>query len=1253
MRLMMDLFPCQTGSRFRGIGRYTLSLAQAMACESRGHEFCIAANALYPESVETIRQKFIGRLPPGHLSVYSQPARESFPDEQMFEAVSSAVIHRAYQAIAPNAILYPSPFEGWLEQGVVALPNGSLPGGLRVALLHDFIPWLFPEHYFASVPGYEAWYVKRLGALQKFDLLFANSEATRHDAIEVLGVPSERVVNISAAAASIFARKKFSAEQARALTSRFGIVRPFVLYTGAVDYRKNLGGMLDAYARLPGEVRGRHQLVLNQAGHEVEFRRRIRKAGLDSKEVVVTGRISDADLVALYNLCKVFVFPSLYEGFGFPIIEAMACGAPVIAANNSSLPEVMGRNDALFDASKPDAIASAMDRVLSDDTLRRNLADYGVRRAREFSWQKTARLAWEAIEFAEARRKDEPTSVIIDTLPKSRIAFVSPLPPQKSGIADYSTELLPYLATHFDIDLFVEKGVEVSDSFLQSNFSVYPFTDLPSRRHLYQSVVYQFGNSPFHTYMLGLLAECPGVVVLHDFFLSNIAFDKEFLRGETGAFAREIADAHGLKGAVDYARFSHEVARRDWPINSSVLAGATSVVVHSAFHRKLLTRFYGKAWQPNVQVIPQLRKLPPVPTPEGRVQVRKTLGVSAQTFLIACFGCVAPTKLNHVAIEAFALARKDIGSHARLVFVGEMEGGSYGHELRKRIMALDLEKDVLFAGYVDTNGYHGYLTAANVAIQLRTDSRGESSRAVLDCLAHGLPVIVNAHGTFDDYDPQAVVKLGDPPTVEEVADALVRLAQDDVFRHEVASRGRDLVEREHHPGLIAAAYAEAIHAARTQDEKRILENIADALADSTVTPATMEAIATAAAANAALRKPPRLLIDVTRITENDPCTGIERVIKNIIREFVAADRPDLHIELVRLNEGRLWRANRFAEAIFELPANALGVEAATDPRHGDTLFMLDSSWTQFDRFSTIFSQVRHAGGKVITVVYDLIPLRHPKTCHQVVLDVFERWLKQAISESDQMVCISQSVADDLLTYIRMNEHLIRRPLNVSYWHLGADLCGHTGSDEQAREDVVKWLKNEGGSPPTFLMVGTIEPRKGHGVVLDAFEHLWEQGSEVRLCIVGKEGWNVAQAMQRIRTNPEAGRRLFFVEGASDAELNLAYQSATALISASVAEGFGLPIVEAALHGVSTLASDIPVFREVGGEGARYFSLKIPGDLPAKISEMSAMSESERNAMACRINIITWQESAQRLSEIILEGAHVYRTLQPASILEQS
>ena len=1246
MRLLMDLFPCQTTSRLRGIGRYAFFLAQAMAKESKSHEFRIAANAVYPESIEMISQKFRNRLPQGYLSVYSHPERKAFWNEQVFEVVSSSVIHRAYQAVAPNAILYSSPFEGLFENGIVAHPNKSLPGGLRVALLYDFIPYYFPEDYFNRASNYKSWYLKRLGLLHKFDLLLSISESTRRDAIKILGISPDRVVNISGAAETIFTPKELSSSEKLAITKRFNITHPFVFCVSNTDFRKNFEGMLSAYARLPREIRKQHQLVVNHVKNEEKILRQIRKLGLDRKEIIITGHVNEEELVDLYNLCKLFVFPSLYEGLGLPIIEAMACGAPVIAANNSSQIEVVGRSDLLVDAKNPDAMASAMDHILSDETFRQDVINYSLQRVQNFSWEKTACRAWEAIEGAESKQNDVQKSVAVSALPKYRIAFLSPFPPQQSGIAYYSAELLPFLSRHFEIDLFVEFGDEITDPFLTSSFSVYPHTELANRRHLYESIVYQFGNSPFHSYMLKLLAEFPGVVVLHDFFLSNLPFDLEFLKGEPGTFVHKIFTSHGLKGALQYVQFGHEMARKEWPINREILTQATSVIVHSPLHKELLKRFYGTSWQPNLQVIPQLRKLPSLSTAGDRIKTRNTLGISTQEFLVTCFGWIAPTKMNHEVIEAFAIARKELGSPVRLIFVGQVDAGVYGHELKQKINELGLDDAVSIVGFVDTERYEAYLTVADATIQLRTDSRGETSRAVLDCLAYGLPVIMNDHATFNDYENDIVVKIKEQPSVKDISDAVVFLYQEDQFRHAIAQRGRDWVEHKHHPVHIAEEYARTIHASIPNDERRVMENIVDALEDIKVTAEMTKNIVNNVTSNAMLRKPSRLLIDVTRISEKDPRTGIERVVKNTIRQFVARKQPDLFIELVRLHKGELRRANRFAEAMFDLPAYALGDEVEIDLHQGDTLFMLDASWIQYSEFSSIFTQVRHGGGKIITAVYDLIPLQHPKTCHQIVLEAFEPWIKQAISESEQLVCISQNVADDLLQYIKKNSHLVHRPLQVDYWHLGADSCNHPVKKERVREGVVQWLKNKDHSRSTFLMVGTIEPRKGHSFVLDAFDELWEQGSEARLCIVGKEGWNVSDLMQRIRAHQEANSRLLYIDRASEGELTLAYQSIDALLSASIAEGGGLPILEAALHKKPAIVSDIPAFREIGGEGAIYFALEQPQSLVDAIDSFCKKTRSGKLKLGEEIKTLSWKESADRLLKII-NGLECYASLQPS------
>ena len=199
--------------------------------------------------------------------------------------------------------------------------------------------------------------------------------------------------------------------------------------------------------------------------------------------------------------------------------------------------------------------------------------------------------------------------------------------------------------------------------------------------------------------------------------------------------------------------------------------------------------------------------------------------------------------------------------------------------------------------------------------------------------------------------------------------------------------------------------------------------------------------------------------------------------------------------------------------------------------------------------------------------------------------------------------------------------------------------------ELIREDVEKWLKSSSKDQSTFLMVGTIEPRKGHGFVLDAFERLWDRGVQDRLCIVGKKGWNVDELMQRIHTHQEANNRLLYIEGATDGELNVAYRNSNALLSASCAEGFGLPIIKAARHDKPAIVSDIPAFREVGGEGAIYFSLEQPQSLADAINSFSKLMESGKAKPGGRIKTLSWKESANRLLEVIY-GSEFYARVKP-------
>jgi glycosyltransferase involved in cell wall biosynthesis len=173
---------------------------------------------------------------------------------------------------------------------------------------------------------------------------------------------------------------------------------------------------------------------------------------------------------------------------------------------------------------------------------------------------------------------------------------------------------------------------------------------------------------------------------------------------------------------------------------------------------------------------------------------------------------------------------------------------------------------------------------------------------------------------------------------------------------------------------------------------------------------------------------------------------------------------------------------------------------------------------------------------------------------------------------------------------------------------------------------------------TFLMVGTVEPRKAHAQVVAAFDRMWQGGSDACLVIVGKQGWMVDDLAARLRTHPGRGSCLFWFEAASDELLDMLYGSATALIAASRGEGFGLPIVEAARRGVPVIARDIPVFREVAGDHAAYFQDDTPVALADTLAAWMAAHSSGNAPDPNGLAVVDWSTSAAALNELITASA---------------
>jgi alpha-1,3-rhamnosyl/mannosyltransferase len=241
-------------------------------------------------------------------------------------------------------------------------------------------------------------YVPR--SLERSQHVITISENARRELMDRYRVPAEKITIIypSIDHDRFFPRH---ASEAGAVAAAYGITRPYVLFTGTLEPRKNILGILTAYSLLPEHLQKQYTLVL--AGGKGWLDRDIRRAleQRDDLDVVTTGYVPDEDLPALYSGASLFVYPSHYEGFGMPPLEAMACGVPVIAANNSSLPEVVGDAGILIESTDAKLLAMSIEQVLTQPSLAKEMAAKGLLRAKQFSWESGAAKLLDVIHAVE------------------------------------------------------------------------------------------------------------------------------------------------------------------------------------------------------------------------------------------------------------------------------------------------------------------------------------------------------------------------------------------------------------------------------------------------------------------------------------------------------------------------------------------------------------------------------------------------------------------------------------------------------------------------------------------------------------------------------------------------------------------------------------------------------------------------------------------------------------------------------------
>jgi alpha-1,2-rhamnosyltransferase len=288
----------------------------------------------------------------------------------------------------------------------------------------------------------------------------------------------------------------------------------------------------------------------------------------------------------------------------------------------------------------------------------------------------------------------------------------------------------------------------------------------------------------------------------------------------------------------------------------------------------------------------------------------------------------------------------------------------------------------------------------------------------------------------------------------------------------------------------------------------------------------------------------------------------------------------------------------------------------------DILILLDSVW--YNNHKTLL-YLKTKEVKIINIIYDFIPLIYPQFCDEHLTKAFGLWYKKSINLIDKYIAISYSVENESYEYIKKNLDP-RIPRNkFDFFYLGANINDNKYNEDNINNSFKQIFKTKN----VYITVSTIEPRKNHEYILNAFEELWNKNINIKYVIIGKIGWKVESLIERIQNHKELNKRLFLLNDVSDEELLFSYKNSNALIFASYTEGFGLPIIESLYNQLQVIVSDTPIHREIGQEYVSYFNLK---------DVHSLVNLIEKNSFIKDINNfkwIDWKESTKQLITKVL------------------
>jgi len=621
---------------------------------------------------------------------------------------------------------------------------------LSAAVIHDFIP--LDWHGYLNSVSSRIDYTSKLISLKSFDLFFPNSNYSGNRLRALLGISRSQVQVTGVAARSVFWEK--ARTQNEPGPARSPAANPYFLVVSGPDPRKNLRTAVKAIslvnrylpAPVPLRIVGMSKEVSREEIYGISDRE------CDPSLLQFSADVSDEELADCYAGALATIVPSHIEGFSMPVVEASACGCPVIASRCAAHLELIDDLDCLFASESPEELSNRLRQVLFEPGYRERSLRAQSGAICQFQEGAVAARFWNFLCENFDQRFGDGTAASVNRASKPRLAFLSPYLPDQSGVARFTQRTLEAASKRFEIDLFTNapRPIECPEGIRdRGRINISAFS---AKR--YDGVISVLGNSDFHTPIFELFEKFGGPCILHDSRLTQIyrhrLGDERFRRFAVECLGRpvtseEIAEWLGDRNIATL--FVDPIVRR-----------ASPLIVHTHRFQQILRERYGvdaevTTGPPNVDF--EREEL----TETNRAAARRRLGINPNTLIVSTFGFAGLQKGSMMCIMAMDLLRR-WRVPAELFFVGSAQG--LEPSLRNLATELDIADSVHIGdGFVEEPRYRDFLLASDTAVQLRTYGLGQFSAALTDCIGASIPTVATAELAESVDAPSYVQRIPD------------------------------------------------------------------------------------------------------------------------------------------------------------------------------------------------------------------------------------------------------------------------------------------------------------------------------------------------------------------------------------------------------------------------------------------------------------------------------------------------------------